>query len=178
MAPQYKEFGGARELDHSRNRIDLFVRLTDRAALFVANTAMIVMLATICWTVISRYLLRSPVSWSEDITSIAFAWFMFIGMVAVHNRRGHIGLDVFISVLPAWTQTSLARGADIFVAIFCFYTAYLCGLQAYVSQGSAHTTVLKIPLSFFFASLAIGFFLMALRSVTYVFGAHAIEDRE
>ena len=165
-------------MDHGRNRMDLFVRLTDRAALFIANTAMAVILATICWTVISRYILRSPVSWAEDITSIAFAWFIFIGMVAVHNRRGHISLDIFTSALPAWMQQPLARGADIFVAAFCFYTAYLCGLQAYISQGSAHTTVLKIPLSFFFASLAIGFFLVALRTVTYLFGARAIEDRE
>lgn len=164
--------------DHSRNGIDFFVRLVDRIALFIANTAMAAMLATICWTVISRYLLRSPVSWSEDVTSIAFAWFMFIGMVAVHNRRGHISLDIVTSALPAGIQALLARGADIFVAVFCFYTAYLCGWQAYVSQGSAHTTVLKIPLSFFFSSLAIGFLLMALRSVTYIFGARALEDSE
>lgn len=164
--------------DHDRSQIDSLVRLVDRASLFIANTAMAVILLTICWTVISRYVLRTPVSWSEDVTSIAFAWFMFIGMVAVHNRRGHIGLDIFTSALPRVMHAPLARGADIFVAVFCFYTAYLCALQTYVSQGSAHTTVLKIPLSFFFASLAIGFFLMALRSVTYVFGAQPIKDSE
>lgn len=164
--------------DRVRSQMDYFVRVLDRGALFVANMAMTVLLLTICWTVISRYVLRTPVSWSEDVTSIAFAWFIFIGMVAVHNRRGHIGLDIFTSALPRAMQAPLARVAEIFVVVFCFYTAYLCAQQAYVSQGSAHTTVLKIPLSFFFASLAIGFFLMALRSITYVFGVPAIKDSE
>lgn len=162
----------------NRSQVDTLVRWLDRGSLFVANTALVVLLLTICWTVISRYALRSPVSWAEDVTSIAFAWFIFIGMVAVHNRRGHIGLDVFTSALPRVVHAPLAIGADIFVAVFCFYTAYLCALQTYVSHRSAHTTVLEIPLSFFFASLAIGFFLMALRSVTYVFGARAIQDSE
>jgi TRAP-type C4-dicarboxylate transport system permease small subunit len=165
-------------VDHSRNRIDLFVRLTDRASLFVANLALAVMLGTVCWTVISRYLLHTPVSWAEDINSIAFAWFIFIGMVAVHNRRGHIGLDVFTSALPPWIQVQLGRARDAFVAVFCFYTAYLCGAQSYVSHTSAYTTALKIPLSFFFSSLAIGFFLMAVRSITFLFGSPALEDRE
>jgi TRAP-type C4-dicarboxylate transport system permease small subunit len=159
-------------------RLNAFWLGVDRLTLAIANLALVVMLVAICWNVISRYVLRSAVSWLEDITSIAFAWFIFIGMVAVHNRRGHISIDVLTSAAPARIQAAIGRAVDIFVACFCLYTAYLCAMQTVVSHGTAHTTVLKIPLSFLFASLALGFFLMALRSLSYAFGFAQMTEAE
>lgn len=151
----------------------IFWRTIDRASLFIANVALVVILLVICWTVVSRYLLRSPVSWGEDVTSIAFAWFIFMAMVAVHNRRGHIGIDLFTALMPPKVQTLLNRAADLFIACFCLYTAYLCGWQMIISHHTAYTTVLKIPLSYLFLSLALGFFLLAVRSIGFALTARA-----
>lgn len=149
--------------------VERFFRIVDSAALAIANTALVVLLLTICWNVLSRYVMRSPVAWAGDITTIAFAWFIFIGVIAVHDRRGHISIDMLPLLFPGAARY-LEKTVDLFVAVFCFYTAYLCALQAIISQGTAHTTVLKIPLSVLFVSLAAGFLLMAVRSVGYLLG--------
>ena len=154
---------------------DLFRRL-DMVLLAITNLALVVIVVTISWTVWSRYVARTPVVWGDDVTSFAFAWFIFIGMAAVHNRRGHMGIDVVTSLLPPKTQMIVARLGDAFVAIFCAYTAYLCGEQTVVSHNLAHSPVLDLPLSYFFASLTIGFALVALRSAAYVVGVPPIKE--
>jgi TRAP-type C4-dicarboxylate transport system permease small subunit len=147
-----------------------FFRALDSAELFIANTALVIICLTICWNVVSRYMLKTPVAWAEDVTSISFAWFIFIGMVAVHNRRGHISIDIAIGILPDIWRRFIERAVDLFVMVVCAYTAYLCGLQTVVSHTTAQMTVLNVPLSALFASLTLGFALMALRSGFFVLG--------
>lgn len=157
-----------------QSQIETVIIWVDKVLLAISNLSLVAILGTICWTVWSRYVMRSPVVWSEDVTSMSFAWFIFIGMAAVHNRRGHVGIDVFTSLLPKTAQAFVEHLGDVFMIVFCSYTAYLCTEQAIVSHATAHTTVLSIPLSYFFASLSIGFGLMALRSLSFVLGVPPI----
>lgn len=142
----------------------------DLAETAIANSATVVILATVCWNVISRYVLRSPVAWAGDVTSIAFAWLIFIGAAAVHNRRGHISVDLVAALLPERLRRMLDWLVEAFVAAFCAYAAYLCAQQTIVSHTTAKTTVLEIPLSVLFVSLAIGFLMMAVRSALFLAG--------
>jgi TRAP-type C4-dicarboxylate transport system permease small subunit len=155
-----------------------FLTAIDVAEKIAANSAFVIILVTICWTVISRYVLRSPVSWAEDITSIAFAWLIFIGAAAVHNRRAHISVDLLTSLLPAKLRLLLDTAVEIFVLVFCAYAAWLCGRQTIVAHTTSKTTVLEIPLSLLFVSVTIGFALMALRSAFYVAGFGPEEERK
>jgi TRAP-type C4-dicarboxylate transport system permease small subunit len=147
------------------------LRGIDRVELFVANAANVVILATIFWNVLSRYVLETPVAWAEDVTSIAFAWFIFIGMAAVHNRRGHIGVDLLASLLPKGAGALVDKAGELFVLVFCSYAAYLCAAQTIVSHTTSKTTVLEIPLSVLFASLTLGFSLMAVSSAFHLAGS-------
>jgi TRAP-type C4-dicarboxylate transport system permease small subunit len=164
--------------DDWRERGAILFRRIDKILLFVSNIALVVLVATICWTVWSRYVLRTPLPWAEDITSITFGWFIFIGMAAVHDRRGHVSIDIVTSALSPRLQSAIARLGDIIVVIFCAYTAYLCAKQAIVSHATAHTPVLALPLSYLFASLTIGFALMSIRSLGYLAGIAPISMQE
>jgi TRAP-type transport system small permease protein len=153
-------------------------RIIDLGLLTVANLSLLAILGTICWTVWMRYVMRSPVTWSEDITSTSFAWFIFIAMAAVHYRRGHVGIDVFTSLLPPGGQRAVAVIAEAFLVLFCAYSGWLCLLQAIASWDTAETSILRIPITFFFVAMLLGFWLMALRSVGYLLGVPPIPREE
>jgi TRAP-type C4-dicarboxylate transport system permease small subunit len=161
-----------------RGRAERLFRLIDTVLISITNTALVVIVLTICWTVWTRYVLRTPVVWADDITSLTFAWFIFMGMAAVYNRRGHVSIDIVTSMLPPWLQKVNERAVDIIVGLFCAYTAYLCAVQSVVSNTTAHTPVLELPLSLMFGSMTIGFGLMAIRSVGYLMGVPAIPLNE
>jgi len=161
-----------------RERAESAFRFIDKLLMTIANLSLVVIVLTICWTVWTRYVQRTAVTWGEDITSLTFAWFIFIGMAAVHNRRGHVSIDILTSTFPPKVQSFIQKLGDVIVGVFCGYTAYLCGKQMIVSHTMAQTSVLEIPLSYFFASLTLGFALMCIRSFGFLAGVPPIPLHE
>ena len=132
--------------------------------LVLANIAFVVLLIAIFWGVLSRYVITTPATWVEEVSSIAFAWVTFVGAAEVHRRGKHVSVDLVTTALPAGMRAMLAVAAEVFVAGFCFYAAWLGAQQAWVSHSSS-TSMLRIPLSVGYGGLTVGFLLMGLRGL-------------
>lgn len=135
--------------------------------LVAMNIGFIVLVCAICWGVVSRYVTESPASWVEEVSSIAFAWLVFVGAAEAHRRYKHVSVDLFTSFLPPMARGALSAATSIFVALYCLYVAWL-GLQQTIASNSASTSMLHIPLSVPFAGLALGFLLMSVRSLWHL----------
>jgi TRAP-type transport system small permease protein len=132
--------------------------------LVAMNIGFIVLVCSIVWGVLSRYVTESPATWVEEVSSIAFTWVVFVGAAEVHRRGKHVRVDLLTSLLPAGIRAKQEAAVEIFVALYCFYAAWL-GLQQTIASNSAYTSMLNIPLSVAYGGLTLGFVLMALRSV-------------
>jgi TRAP-type C4-dicarboxylate transport system permease small subunit len=128
------------------------------------NTAFVVLVCAIVWGVLSRYVTEAPATWVEEISSIAFAWVVFMGAAEVHRRAKHVSVDLVTSFLPRPLRVGLTTATSIFVALYCFYVAWL-GAQQTIASNSAFTSMLHIPLSVPYAGLTIGFLAMGLRGL-------------
>ena len=53
--------------------------------------------------VVSRYLLSSTLSFTEEITTNLFVWSCFIGASAAAKRGAHLGFDLVVMNLPKKT---------------------------------------------------------------------------
>jgi TRAP-type transport system small permease protein len=132
--------------------------------LVAANIGFIVLVASIVWGVLSRYVTESPATWVEEVSSIAFTWVVFVGAAEVHRRGKHVSVDLLTAFLPARLRAGLAAVVSLFVALYCFYVAYLGALQT-IASNTAFTSMLRIPLSVPYAGLTLGLILMGLRSL-------------
>ncbi len=132
--------------------------------LVAMNIGFVVLVCSIVWGVLSRYVTESPATWVEEVSSIAFTWVVFVGAAEVHRRGRHVRVDLLISLLPARIRPAEDVAVEIFVVLYCFYVAWL-GLQQTIASNSATTSMLNIPLSVPYAGLTFGFLLMGLRSV-------------
>ncbi len=130
----------------------------------VLNIGFIVVTSAIVWGVLSRYVTEQPATWVQEVTSIAFAWVVFVGAAEVHRNGKHVSVNLLTSFLPRRGQALLAVAGEIFVTLYCFYAAWLSLVQT-IASNSASTPMLGIPLSVPFAGLTVGFLLMALRGV-------------
>jgi TRAP-type C4-dicarboxylate transport system permease small subunit len=132
--------------------------------LVVMNIAFIVLVCAIVWGVLSRYVTESPATWVEEVSSIAFTCAVFVGAAEVHRRGKHVSVDLVTAFLPAQIRGLLDVAVEIFVALYCFYVAWL-GLQQTIASNSATTSMLNIPLSVPFGALTLGFLLFGLRAL-------------
>jgi TRAP-type transport system small permease protein len=128
------------------------------------NLGFIVLVSAIVWGVLSRYVTESPATWVEEVSSIAFAWTVFIGAAEVHRRGKHVSVDLLTAFLPPRLREAVAVAALMFATGYCAYVAWLGVLQT-VASNSASTSMLRIPLSVPYTGLTLGFLMMAVRSV-------------
>lgn len=132
--------------------------------LIVTNIAFVVLVGAIVWGVLSRYVTESPATWVEEVSRIAFTCVVFVGAAEVHRRGKHVSVDLLTSLLPVRIRGWLDVAVGVFVALYCFYVAWL-GLQQAIASNSATTSMLNIPLSVPYGALSLGFLLFGLRAL-------------
>jgi len=81
-------------------------------------------------SVVLRYVLNSPVTWSEELASLLFAWLTFVGAYVGFRSRSHIAIDTLVVFLPETLRQGIARVVDVIVlgvlGLFVWQGAGLC----------------------------------------------------
>lgn len=145
----------------SRSRVySVMVRVEHAvAALFLG-----VLLVLVIAQVFTRYVLGSPLTWSEELARFVFIWFTFSAAAVVAARRKHItvllyngrGTGRLVSVVEGFAT---ALVVVVSVAMTIGAVSLMSSASRLISPGTG------IPLSVVYAAAAVGFGLIALHSV-------------
>lgn len=114
--------------------------------------------------VISRYVFRSPLSWTDELTRFLLVWSAFLSVSYCVKKRISIKITQFQNMLPEkllpWVK--LLRHTIVF--IFCIMMLPYCVtyLQQAVSSG-ATSPALLLPMYFIQSAPLVGFILLAVR---------------
>lgn len=73
----------------------------------VATGILAVLLVIMVTSVTSRYVLESPLSWSNEISGLLMVWLVFLGSVGALKRAEHISVGVFVDSMPGALQTMI-----------------------------------------------------------------------
>ena len=68
--------------------------------------------------VVSRYVLLSPLPWSEELARYCFVWIVFLGATLGLERGVHIGVDILTMLLPITLQRWLVRLNEVLIVAF------------------------------------------------------------
>lgn len=92
----------------------------DVVAAWAIVVAVCFMVAIVGVQVVLRYLFNSSLSWSEELSRLAFIWAMFLGIPLGVRYGAHIGINVLTVRLPELQRRLLARGvALVGAAMMC-----------------------------------------------------------
>ncbi|MFQ5805111.1 MAG: TRAP transporter small permease [Phycisphaerae bacterium] len=73
----------------------------DRTLETLVAIVMAVLVVDVVWQVFTRYVLRSPSSWTEELATFLMIWVGLLGASVGLNRGAHLGIDYFLQKLPA-----------------------------------------------------------------------------
>ena len=92
------------------------------ALLGLAKASVIVIsVVMICVTlaqVIFRYVIAAPLPWSEEMARYCFVWIVFLGGALGLARGIHLGVDLFVNMLPRGAQRWLDILTSLLIAAF------------------------------------------------------------
>ena len=82
----------------------LFFRILDRTIETLLFIILAAMVAVIAASVVWRYVLRSPISWADELASILMVWFTYLGSALGMRDRAHYAFDYLVTALPESTK--------------------------------------------------------------------------
>ena len=116
----------------------------------------------------TRYVLNDSLSWTEEIARYGLMWVVFIGGAMVTRRNTHIAVELLSNVMnPGPLRAAL-------LALVDFIKLAFLGLLAFVSwtiterMHFQRMTVFDLPMSYVYAGVAFGCFLMLIRQAQNV----------
>jgi len=106
-------------------------------------------------SVLRRYVLNSPMTWSEEAASLMFAWLTFLGAYIGFRTRSHILIDTVIIYLPFSVRRPLARIVDVCVLALLALMAWE-GFSLTLTTWSLEFPAMEISRGYLYLALPVG----------------------
>lgn len=135
--------------------------MLDKLMRILSATMLFVLTLLVVWQVITRYLLGSPSTWSEELSSYGFAWITLLGAAHVFGKREHMNIPVVVDRLSLETQKTLSIINEILVFIFASVILVYGGIEITNLTIEQMSSSLPFTMGYFYAIIPItGLFIM------------------
>lgn len=136
------------------NRVShAFRNLLDYVLKVLAGASFLAMVILTCWQVFTRYLLRNPSSWSEELVSYLFAWMSLLGASIVVGERGHMNIPIVVDHMKPNSQKVLAVFSEVVACLFSAVILVFGGIQITKLAMGQMTSSLSVPVGIFYVVL-------------------------
>ena len=71
----------------------------DKSLEFLTAFVMGVLVLDVTWQVMTRFILKNPSSWTEELATYLMIWVGLLGSAVALNRGAHLGIDFFVGKL-------------------------------------------------------------------------------
>ncbi len=130
----------------------------------VAGVSLVIVVASVVWGVLTRYVTAQPAGWTVEVSAIAFAWLTFFGAAACFRYGAHPTIDMLSRTLPPAGQTAVRWFNHILIVGFLlFLIGY--GFEFTYEAWDNPSPVLRLPLSVLYGPVTLGCVLMLVRYV-------------
>lgn len=135
--------------------------LIDRVVGWALAACLGTMTCIVFVSVVFRYVLNSPLAWSEELASLLFAWLTFVGAFVGIRARSHISIDTLVIFLPDGARQALSRLVDVGVFLLLVVFAWQ-GFRLTLTTWDLEFPAMEISRGYLYASLPVAACLMAL----------------
>jgi len=102
--------------------------------------------------IIARFILQSPIAWSEELLTYSFVWTSFLGAGLAINSLSHFNVDLLIVRMPARFSHPLLYIVWIIMLLFTIFLTWKGAILARLNMGQMMDV---IPISMMWAYLAL-----------------------
>jgi len=124
--------------------------------------AMFALMVALCLLqVISRYILKISLSFTEELSRFLFIWVTFLGTAMALKKQQHVKMDMLIGIFPS----SLRRIVEAAVSFFTLliYMILVCsGIGVMAKTMDQTSAAMNLPMGLVYAAVPVSFTVMIL----------------
>lgn len=139
---------------------NMALRGLDRLLIVSTVILLVVLVGVVFFAVVMRYVFNAPLIFSFDLSTLLFAWIIFVGLTVADYDDAHMGLDLIPGISSATLQNGLILLRQVLVLALSAYLTWI-GYQLFLRTG-AQISSLRISARWLYASMPIGFGLLTL----------------
>ncbi|MFX0072385.1 MAG: TRAP transporter small permease [Candidatus Hermodarchaeota archaeon] len=147
------------------NCIDKFSSAVDTFARAILAVMLSVMIIVVLFGVINRFLLKLPISWTEEIARFLMIWICMLGSTIAIKNGTHVAVLFFISKLDNKIRRKIALLNHLLIISFLLIPS-LYGIKLCISQAGQLSPALRISMFFPFFSVPFGCIIMILHELS------------
>ncbi|KXJ60837.1 MAG: C4-dicarboxylate ABC transporter permease [Alteromonas sp. Nap_26] len=95
------------------------IRTIDKALAATLIFAMVSILLTVIWQVVSRYVLKDPASVTEELSRFILIWIGILGAAYAYRQNAHLGFNLVVERQSAAVKRVLLTLVEVIVIVFC-----------------------------------------------------------
>lgn len=140
-------------------------KYVNQALEILAGSSLLAMVVLTTWQVITRYLLKDPSTWSEELVSYLFAFASLFGAAIVSGERNHMNIPILIERMGHKMQVVFGILGELVAALFSLSILIYGGIKISILAMGQMTSSLHIPIGVFYVVLPVTGVLILLYSV-------------
>lgn len=121
---------------------------------------MMTMFVSVCLQVFFRYVLESPLSWSEELARYAFVWISFLGAAMALGKRMHFGIDYLVNKFPPRLRAGVELVTNCAILVFVLVLV-VKGFQTSTTAKYIHSAGLHLRMDIVFNAIPVSGLIMA-----------------
>ncbi len=130
-------------------------KILDKILNVLAGGSFIAITALTCWQVFTRYILKHPSPWSEELVSYLFAWTSLLGASLVTGERGHMNIPIAVDRMGEGVQKSLGVIAELLAFAFSIIILLYGGVQISKLAMGQMTSSLGVAVGIFYVVMPV-----------------------
>lgn len=122
-----------------------------------------VMCVSLFLQLLSRFVLRAPFFFTEEVSRFSYIWVTFVGLSYAIKHDAHIKIEVFVNLLPEKVRKVESLLVSLVsLALFVYLVVWSCRFVEF--NKVIMSPALEVSMTVITISLPIGFGLAALRT--------------
>ncbi|ASN06278.1 TRAP transporter small permease [Virgibacillus necropolis] len=129
------------------------------------NILLAVLVTSVFLQVIFRFVLNSPLAWTEELARYCLVWLTFLGAAYAMALKQHIGVEFFTNLFPEVGKKILYVCATL-VSLMFFIIIIYQGFNLATSAMSQMSPALQIPMGLIYMVLPISGLFLAINLIS------------
>lgn len=146
------------------NTLEKISKTIDSCVRYFIGTVLFAMFSLVVLQVLLRYIFKSPLAWTDELSRYLMTWMIFIGSCVASRECSHLGVTILYDKLSKNPKIFLLFIINICVCVFLILVA----LQSYYlldTVKNATSPALQISMALPYISVPIGCLLMCFQTI-------------
>jgi TRAP-type C4-dicarboxylate transport system permease small subunit len=142
-------------------------KVLDRSLETLVMVVVAVLVVDVLWQVFTRFVLRNPSTWTEELAIFMLIWVSLLGAAVALNRGAHLGIDYFVGKLSPKKRLYTEIFVFLCISAFSLTVMVIGGIDLVTSTLKLEqlSPALGIKVGYVYLAIPISGFFLVLYSV-------------